>query len=235
MIFIDQRNRSAVANQLGPLAAGELIGLSAASAILKLSNFTLFAMKFKILVAAAFAASLLGGCGDSTSGGAAKAAATPVSIAAISAEAKGFTVGSPMSARTVYVFFDSQCSHCGALWYAAKPLKSQAKFIWIPVGILNAASTSQGAALLASSDPVAAMDAHETSMIAKSGGISAAGTADVQKDTIKKNTELLNRFGFASIPTIVGTHAQSGAVVTKEGALSTEALAALLGLQVPPQ
>jgi thiol:disulfide interchange protein DsbG len=192
-------------------------------------------MKFKILVAVAFAASLLAGCGDSTSSGASKAAASPVSISAIAAEARGFTVGSPMSARTVYVFFDAQCPHCGALWYAAKPLKSQAKFVWIPVGILNAASTSQGAALLASGDPVAAMDAHEASMMAKSGGISAAGTADVQKDSIKKNTELMNRFGFASIPTIVGTHAQTGVLVTKEGAVSTPALADLLGLQLPPQ
>ena len=54
----------------------------------------------------------------------AKAAATvPVSLAAIEAEARGFTVGSPMSARTVYVFFDPQCPHCAALWEAAKPLK----------------------------------------------------------------------------------------------------------------
>jgi thiol:disulfide interchange protein DsbG len=194
------------------------------------------AMTLKILIAAVFAACLLlVGCDDAAKGGAAKGAAVPVSIAAISAEAHGFTVGAPMSARAVYVFFDTQCPHCGALWYAAKPLKSQAKFVWIPVGILNDASTSQGAALLASSDPVAAMDAHEASMMAKSGGISAAGAADTQKDAVRKNTELMNRFGFASIPTIVGTNAQSGALVTKEGALSTEALAALLGLQVPPQ
>jgi thiol:disulfide interchange protein DsbG len=42
---------------------------------------------------------------------------------------------------------------------------------------------------------------------------------------------LLNRFGFASIPTIVGTHAETGALVTHEGSMSTEALAALLGLK----
>jgi len=68
------------------------------------------------------------------------AATTPVSIAAVEAEARGFTVGSPMSARTVYVFFDPQCSHCAALWLSAKPLKSQAKFVWIPVSLLNKTS-----------------------------------------------------------------------------------------------
>lgn len=195
-------------------------------------------MTYKTISSALMVASLfLAGCTDSAapSAGAAKSAAVPVSIAAINAEAKGFTVGSPMSARTVYVFFDSQCSHCGALWYAAKPLKSQAKFIWIPVGLLNEASTSQGAALLAASDPAAAMDAHEASMIAKGGGISAASETGGQRAVIKKNTELLTNFGFASIPTIVGTHAQTGALVKQEGAMSTAALASLLGLQVPVQ
>ena len=70
-------------------------------------------------------------------------------------------------------------------------------------------------------------------MLAKRGGISGGSDIDAQKDQVAKNTQLLNRFGFASIPTIVGTHAETGALVTKEGALSTAALASLLGLQVP--
>ena len=189
---------------------------------------------FAALVTTSF---LLTGCNDAKTTAAkdASAASTPVSVAAVAAGATGFTVGSAMSARTVYIFFDAQCSHCGALWYAAKPLKAQAKFIWIPVGILNTASTSQGAALLAASDPAAAMDEHEASMMAKGSGISATGNNDAQKETIKKNTELMNRFGFASIPTIVGTHAQTGAMVKQEGAMPTAALAGLLGLQMPAQ
>jgi len=43
----------------------------------------------------------------------------------------------------------------------------------------------------------------------------------------------MTRFGFASIPTIIGTHAQTGALVTQEGSMSTSALANLLGLQAP--
>ena len=178
----------------------------------------------------------LTGCKESPSTGSGssateKSASAPVSIAAIAAEATGFTVGSPMSARTVYVFFDAQCPHCGELWRTAKPLKAQAKFIWIPVGILNAASTSQGATLLASKDPVALMDEHEASILSKGSGISSASDIAAQKDAVAKNTQLLNRFGFASIPTIVGTHAETGALVTHEGSMSTAALAALLGLK----
>lgn len=187
--------------------------------------------------AALMAASLLlAGCNDAPEASAPKpAAAAAVSVDAIAAEAKGFIAGSQMSKRTVYVFFDAQCPHCAVLWEAAKPLKSQAKFVWIPVGILNAASTSQGATLLAAGDPVAAMDEHEASMKAGRGGISAASSIDPQKDAVAKNTALMTRMGFSGIPSIVGIHAQTGAVVSQEGALPTAALAELLGLQVPAQ
>jgi thiol:disulfide interchange protein DsbG len=189
----------------------------------------------KILPAMLVAASLaLAACNQSPgTGAAAKTASAPVSMTAIAAEAKGFEVGSPMSARTVYVFFDAQCAHCGALWNAAKPLKSQAKFVWIPVGLLNPSSTAQGATLLAAKDPVAAMDEHETSLLAKQGGISAGNNLETQRSSVARNTELMNRFGFTSIPTIVGVHAQTGVLVTEEGSMDTSALANLLGLQAP--
>lgn len=179
---------------------------------------------------------LLAACKDAPSGAgdAAKPAAAPVSTGAIDAEARGFVLGSPMSVRTAYVFFDAQCPHCAALWRAARPLKSQTKFVWIPVALLNKTSEAQGAALLAAKDPAAAMDEHEASMAAQKGGISALGDLDVQREQVKKNTALMNRFGFASVPSVVGTHAQTGALVTKEGSMPTRDLAALLGLQVPP-
>ncbi len=194
---------------------------------------------YSLSIAAVIAVGLLlAGCKDATPDATAGkddkvVASTPVSTAVIAAEAQGFIAGSQMSQRTVYVFFDAQCPHCAALWVAAKPLKSQAKFVWIPVGILNAASTSQGATLLAAADPVAAMDEHEASLQARRGGIGAASNIDAQKVAVEKNTALLTRLGFTSIPTIVGTHAQTGALVTQEGSSSTATLATLLGLQVP--
>lgn len=186
-------------------------------------------------VAAVLAAVLLlPACQDASNTGAAtKAQAAPVSIAAIEAEARGFSVGSQMSARTVYVFFDPQCPHCAALWQSAKPLKSQARFVWIPVGIMNKTSEAQGATLLAAKDPVAAMDEHEASLTAGKGGIGAAGDIGAHKESIAKNTALMTRFGFASIPTIVARHAQTGEVVTREGGLPTAELAKFLGLQLP--
>ncbi|MDO8717587.1 MAG: thioredoxin fold domain-containing protein [Polaromonas sp.] len=179
---------------------------------------------------------LLTGCDNTQSTAqntSSKAASAQVSIAAIAAETEGFAVGPAMSVRTIYVFFDAQCPHCAALWKNAEPLRSQAKFVWIPVGLINASSTAQGATLLAAQDPVSAMDEHEASLQARRGGISAGGNLDTKKAAVGKNTELFNRFGFASVPTIVGIHAQTGALVTQEGALPTASLAAFLGLRVP--
>ncbi len=191
----------------------------------------------RFAVAALFAGLFLSACNNSAgpAAGAQEAAKSPVTVAAIQAEAKGFTVGAPMAARTVYVFFDPQCPHCAALWQSAKPLKSQAKFIWIPVGLIGKASIAQGATILAAKDPIAAMEENEASVMNKQGGISASGDIDPQKPAIEKNTALLTRFGFAAVPTIVALNAQTGALVTNEGAMPTADLANLLGLQVPAQ
>jgi len=191
---------------------------------------------------ASFAAALLvcaslAACKDATapagSGPAKNSAAQPVSVEAIAAEAKGFTVGSEMAVRRVFVFFDPQCPHCAALWQAAKPLKSQARFIWIPVGLLNPTSSTQGAALLASADPVAAMDQHEASLTAKQGGIVASGDVEAQKALVAANTALFNRYGFGGVPAVVAKHAVTGELVVKEGSMPTAMLAATLGLQAP--
>ncbi|MET0311382.1 MAG: thioredoxin fold domain-containing protein, partial [Burkholderiaceae bacterium] len=179
----------------------------------------------------AAAALFLAGCKESPApAGGGKQAAEPVSLEKIAAEAKGFNAGSPMSARVYYVFFDAQCPHCAQLWLAAKPLKSQARFVWIPVALLKGNSTSQGAALLASPDGSAAMDGHEKSMAERGGGIIATGDTEQQKAAVAKNTELFNQYGFASVPTVVGKHAQTGNLVVQEGAMPTGPLAQALGL-----
>ena len=162
-----------------------------------------------------------------------KAGSQKVSVEELAAQAKGFTVGSEMSVRRVFVFFDPQCPHCSALWMAAKPLKSQARFIWIPVGLLNPTSSVQGAAILAAADPVTAMDQHEASMTDKKGGITAQGDNTEQKASVASNTALMNRYGFGGVPVIIGKHATTGELVIKEGSLPTGALAAALGLQAP--
>jgi thiol:disulfide interchange protein DsbG len=193
-------------------------------------------MKRRTLAAALAAGALLAACGregtsPSAAGGDSAAGSTPVTLEAIEAGAKGFSVGSTMSARVVYVFFDAQCPHCAALWQAARPLKSQARFVWVPVGLLGEKSFAQGAAILHAGDPAAAMDQHEASI--QQGGIAAMGVSDAQKDVVRENTKLFTRFGFGGVPVVVGKNAQNGQIVTVEGSLPTAALAQRLGLNAP--
>ena len=150
------------------------------------------------------------------------------------AQGKGFSVGAVMSAHTVYVLFDPQCPHCGHLWEAAKPLHNKAKFVWIPVAIMNAKSAAQGAALLQAGNPAEVMSAHEKSIIAGTGGMLANSSIPPElEQAIKGNTTLFNTLNVNSVPYIIAKHTQTGQVVTNAGAKDTAALAAFLGLPPP--
>lgn len=179
----------------------------------------------------------LSACSPQESPKAAPAAAPAKQAASVevaAAQGKGFTVGALMSANTAYVFFDPQCPHCGHLWNASLPLQKKVKFVWIPVGWINATSTTQGAALLTAANPAELMTEHETSLLAGKGGISASSSIapDIEK-AIKGNTQLLNSFGAESVPFILARNVKTGQTVTRDGSMSTTALAELLGVEAP--
>ena len=162
---------------------------------------------------------------------AAAAIALPQSYDAIAKDGKGFTAGAMMSAQTAYVLFDAQCPHCGALWNASLPLQKKVKFVWIPVSLMNPKSTLQGAALLTAANPTELMTAHESALLAGSGGMMADANPSAESQAaIKSNTQLFNSLGATSVPYIVTKNARTGAVVTNSGALQTPALAAFLGV-----
>jgi len=176
----------------------------------------------------------LSGCSPQESSSSAAAVKREVSLAAVSAQAKGFSVGALMSTNIVYVFFDAQCPHCGHLWDASAPLHRKVKFVWIPVGLINATSTAQGAALLTAANPGALMTEHEASLLAGKGGISASSSiAPEVAQAIKNNTQMLNSFGAESVPFVVAKNLKTGQTVSQEGALSTAALAEFLGVDAP--
>lgn len=190
-------------------------------------------MKRRATLAAAAAAVLLAACGKQGNQPAAPAEKAPVSLEKIAAEGKGFNFGSAMSTRVVYVFFDPQCPHCAVLWEAAKPLRGQARFVWMPVALMGEKSVGQGGAILSAADPVAAMDQNEASVQAKQGGITAMNVPDAAKASVQANTKLFTAFGFSGVPAVVGKHAVTGELVTIDGALPTQALAQRLGLNAP--
>jgi len=174
------------------------------------------------------------GCSPQDSSKTAAASKREVSLPTIAAEAKGFVVGALMSSNTVYVFFDTQCPHCGHLWNASVPLQRKVKFVWIPIGMINATSKAQGAALLTAANPAALMSEHEASLLAGQGGMAASSSiAPETEQSIKHNTQLLNSFGAESVPFVVAKNMKSGQTVSREGAMSTIELTAFLGLDAP--
>lgn len=180
-----------------------------------------------------FMALLVSGCSPQESASPAASVKREVSLATVSAQAKGFTVGALMSANTVYVFFDPQCPHCGHLWEASVALHQKVRFVWIPVGMINATSLAQGAALMTAANPSVLMAEHEASLLAGKGGISASSSIapEIEK-AIKNNTQMLNSFGAESVPFVVAKNQKTGQTVSREGALSTAALVEFLGLEL---
>lgn len=153
---------------------------------------------------------------------------------AVSSQGKGFTVGAMMSANAVYVLFDPQCPHCGALWQASLPLQNKVKFVWMPVAIMNAKSAPQGAALLAAGNPAEVMSSHEQSILAGTGGIAASASAAPELlQAIKNNTTLFNSLGVESVPYLIAKNLRTGQLVTHSGSLTTPALAEWLGTSPP--
>ena len=152
----------------------------------------------------------------------------------VAQQTRGFTVGKLLSANAVYVLFDPQCPHCGHLWQTSQPLLKQAKFVWVPVSIINGKSAPQGAALLSAANPAELMNVHEASILAGTGGTAANGSvaADIEL-AIKTNTKVFGDLQGESVPMIVAKNAKTGALVTHAGALDTPALAEFLGLNSP--
>ena len=166
-----------------------------------------------------------------TASPAAASVAPSASYDTVASQGKGFTAGALMSTQIAYVLFDPQCPHCGALWNASLPLQSKMKFVWVPVSLMNSKSTPQGAALLTSANPVQAMTAHETALLAGGSGMSAPSSMTPESEAaIKSNTLLFNSLGATSVPFIVAKNARTGEVVTNSGALQTAALATFLGV-----
>ena len=184
-----------------------------------------------LLLSISLAVLLLGGCSKQDTSAADTSGKREVTVQAVAAEAKGFTVGAMMSANTVYVFFDPQCPHCGHLWQASTPLLKKVKFVWIPVAWINASSLPQGAALLAAANPADLMTEHESSLLGGKGGIAASSSvSSAVEQSIKANTKLLNSLGAESVPFVVVKNAVTGQTISRSGALATSVLAEMIGI-----
>jgi thiol:disulfide interchange protein DsbG len=193
-------------------------------------------MRKRILIAA-LALALVAACGESKQDAAKAPSSQGSSVPAgnvyetVAAKAAGFQVGNMMAAHTVYVFFDSQCPHCAALWRDSKPLLGQTRMIWVPVRLLADISAQQGAMILSASDPVAEMDRNEQNRDAGGKGLQPMGELpkDVM-DKVRANTDLWVSIGGGAVPYLVFKNPVTGASSAYEGGMDTDGLKKLLGL-----
>ena len=182
-------------------------------------------------MAALVASPLLLGLSACSDGVEANSLALPQAYDVVAKEGRGFVAGTRMASNTVYVLFDPQCPHCGHLWETVQGMRQHVKFVWLPVAFIGPASAPQGAALLGAADPVAAMTAHEASLLAGQGGTAAsASIPDDLAAAIRKNTELFKRLGGESVPYIIAKNQRTGEVVAQAGALDETGLGQFLGL-----
>jgi thiol:disulfide interchange protein DsbG len=143
----------------------------------------------------------------------------------------GFTVGQPMAARSVLVFFDPQCPHCASLWVAARPLHDRIRMVWMPVAFISPKSAPQGALILGAQDPVALMNTHESLLASGQGGLAVPGAGDPDLlAKVKANTELWRTLDGNSVPFMVYRAGAEGPYGTQSGGMPTAQLAQLLGL-----
>ncbi len=197
---------------------------------------TFTAMATAVATASAVAVLTLTGCSrpDVPASAEAPIAAGGAAFDLVAQKGKGFSVGAVMSAQTVYVLFDPQCSHCGQLWQASLPLHSKARWVWMPIAFNPAKSLEQAVALLRAADPLAAMTAHEQSLLAGRGGLTvdtaSAGVAADTAQSVTANTQLLSQIGIDSVPYLLAKNPKSGQVVSHSGAMETADLARLLGM-----
>lgn len=194
-------------------------------------KLTFFALPLAAILALSLSACSPEPNSESTTTAAPAKVTTAQAYDTVAAGAKGFTVGALMGANPVYVLFDPQCPHCSHLWQASLPLHNKVKFVWVPVSWMGPKSLPQGAALLQAADPVKTMTAHEESVLAGQGGITATASVSAElEEGIQANTRLLDSLGADSVPFIVAKHPANGQVITRAGAMETQALAEFLGV-----
>lgn len=140
----------------------------------------------------------------------------------------GFSVGRAPTGKRVYVFFDPQCGHCAQLWRNSQAVLEEAKFTWLPVGMLNPNSVGQGATILAAENPAQTMDQHEALLAKGEGGVQIDKVALGKfAQAIKTNSELFQVMRGSQVPFLLYRSA-SGKIYNVSAALNTAQIQELL-------
>jgi len=124
----------------------------------------------------------------------------------------------------MYVFFDPQCPHCTQLWLNAKDnINKDLPIVWIPVAVLNQNSMQQAAAILAATDPVEAMNKHETLRKEGKNGIEANMINPKFYEQVKINNTQFDITKATGVPLIL-KQSKDGTIKAASGELTPQIL-----------
>lgn len=140
------------------------------------------------------------------------------------------TVENPKS--TLYIFVDANCPFCHHTWKALQPYqKNGLQVRWVPVAMMGPGSMSKAIEVLAASDKTAAF----RKMMESAGKgkppaarFSEAAQPDIA-EKIRKNSDLIKRFGISVTPGIVWQNRQ-GKIEIKAGMPRLSELPHITGL-----
>lgn len=108
--------------------------------------------------------------------------------------------------KTIHVFVDANCPFCHYTWKALQPYeKAGLQVRWILVDTLGPTSMPKAIEVLTAPDKTAAFKAMEENH-GKSWSPSARASATASPDaaaSIRKNTELMTRFGLSGTPAVI--------------------------------
>lgn len=134
--------------------------------------------------------------------------------------------------KTIYIFVDANCPFCHYTWMALQPYeKAGLQVRWILVATLGPTSMPKAVEVLTAHDKTAAFRKMEENNgkswtpPAQTGDAAAANSAE----GIRKNTELMTRFGIAGTPGVIWKDA-AGKVNVKGGMPRLSELPAITGL-----
>lgn len=137
--------------------------------------------------------------------------------------------GSASAPRIVYVFSDPNCPYCNMFWKQARPWveAGAVQVRHVLVGMLRQDSAAKAAALLAASDPQAALQAHESAGKASTlQGLKNIPEAIQQQ--LDSNLGLMAEMGAAATPAIFYQD-DNGQLQQQRGAPSPEGLQQIMG------
>jgi thiol:disulfide interchange protein DsbG len=149
-------------------------------------------------------------------------------------EKSGFVAeGSVSGAKTtVYVFVDANCPYCHSAWLAFQPYeKAGLQVRWIPVATLGPTSMPKAIEVMVAADKVAAFRAMEANH-GKAWSASAQSSEAAQPGAaaaIRRNGELMQRFGIAGTPGLIWKDKQ-GKVQIRSGMPRLSEFPAITGL-----